>query len=60
MGKLLSIGSKWQHGFNEENNIRQRGRTPNDGNISPFDELKTTFHWSTSVPNSKFLQILKI
>ena len=36
--------SKWQHGFREENNDRQRGRTPGDGNISPFRELKPTFH----------------
>jgi hypothetical protein len=38
------FGSKWQNGFNEENNSRQRGRTPSHGNISPFDEMKTTFH----------------
>jgi hypothetical protein len=38
------FGSKWQNGFNEENNSSQRGRTPSDGNISPFDELKTNFH----------------
>ena len=38
------FGSKWQNGFREENHGRQRGWTPNDGNMSPFGELKTTFH----------------
>jgi hypothetical protein len=38
------FGSKWQNLFKEENNGRQRGRTPSDGNISPFGELKTTVH----------------
>ena len=34
------LGSKWQNGFREKNNGTQRGRTPSDGNISPFGELK--------------------
>jgi hypothetical protein len=29
------FGSKWQNLFKEENNGRQRGRTPSDGYISP-------------------------
>jgi hypothetical protein len=39
-----TFSSKWQNGFREENNDRQRGRTSSNGNISPFGELKTTFH----------------
>ena len=39
-----TFSSKWQNGFREENNGRKRGRTPSVGNISPFGELKTTFH----------------
>ena len=39
-----NFGSKWQNGFREKNYHRQRGRTPSNGNISPFGELKTTFH----------------
>jgi hypothetical protein len=38
------FGSKWENRFREENNGRQRGRTPRDGNISPFGELKTALH----------------
>ena len=34
------LNSKWQNGLREENNGTQRGRTPSDGNISPFGELK--------------------
>ena len=38
------FGSKWENRFREENNGRQRGRTPRDGNISPVGELKTALH----------------
>jgi hypothetical protein len=38
------FGSKWQNGFNEENNSSQRGRTPSDGNI--FTEVGLALLWS--------------
>ena len=41
---LSKFGYKRPNGFREEINDRQRGRTPNDGTISSFGELKTAFH----------------